>query len=778
MSGKIRATHLTRRAVVYVRQSSMAQVWANTESTARQYQLKERALDLGWGEDDVVVIDEDLGRSGATVEGRSGFARLTDDVAHGRVGLILALEVSRLARSSADWQQLMRLCAVADVLVADEHVTYDPSQVDDRLLLDLKGTMSEVELHWLHLRLVGARRSKAGRGELCFRPPTGYVWDGVGFAKDPDEAVRRAVEVLFERFEVAPSASAVVKWARGAGFEVPTRRHHAGGHTEVLWGPLSHSRLGSMLHNPMYAGAYVWGRRPARLVLVDGKVKRSRAGGDDPDEWPVRILDAHSGYITWARYEANRAKLRDNANRLGGAVRGAPREGNAVLSGLVVCGCCGRRMQTVYARSGDRWRYHCRGDVSHGGGTCWSLEGNAIDETVQSVCLEVMVPAELELALAVEREAGEQAATLTAQWRVRIERAEYGARLAERRYMAVDPDNRVVARTLERDWELRLREVKRVREACETARRQRKVELTDADRDRVRALARDLPAVWRAPTTTPADRQAMLRLAIEAVGLHPVDVPARQTRVRIVWRSGEVTERVVPRPGRGDRRRTSEHSVERLRQLVGEGLRDEVITERLNYEGVLPGSGRPWTVEAVSQARRGHDIDRVAPDLPRALPLPDCFPDGQYSVQGLAQSMGVSQNVVRRWIRRGLVRAERRDFGTHRRVWWLDINDKDRQRLTNLPPRGGARKPQLPDRHPDGRYSLPGLARRFDVAKGTVHHWVKRGLFEVDREPFGPYPTTCWVRLDDEIIERLEACAARAARRRAGRRDRSNARPC
>jgi len=774
MNGKVRATHLTRRAVVYVRQSSMAQVWANTESTARQYQLRARALGLGWGEDDVVVIDEDLGRSGATAEGRSGFARLTDEVAHGRVGLILALEVSRLARSSSDWQQLMRLCAVADVLVADEHVAYDPSQVDDRLLLDLKGTMSEAELHWLGLRLVGARRNKARRGELWFRPPTGYVWDGVGFAKDPDEAVRRAVEVLFERFEVAPSASAVVKWAWGAGFEVPTRRYHAGGDTDVLWGPLSHSRLGSMLHNPMYAGAYVWGRRPARLALVDGEVKRIRAGGADPNEWPVRILDAHPGYITWARYEANRAKLRDNANHLGSAVRGAPREGDAVLGGLAVCGRCGRRMSVMYAGSGERWRYHCRGDVSHGGGTCWSLEGNVVDEAVQSAFLEVMVPADLELALAVEQQAGEQADTLAAQWRVRIERAEHDAGLAERRYKAVDPDNRVVARTLEHDWELRLREVKRVREAYETARRQRKVELTEADRDRVRALARDLPAVWRSSTTTPAERQAMLRLAIEAVGLHPVDVPARQTRVCVVWRGGEVTERVISRPGRGDRRRTSEGAVERLRQLVGHGLRDDIVAERLNEEGVLSGSGRPWTVEAVSQARRRHGIDRVASDLPRALPLPDRFPDGRYSVQGLALSMGVSQHVVRRWISRGLVRAERGDFGAHRRVWWLDVDEANQRCLATLPSRGVARKPRLPDRHPDGRYSLPGLARRFEVAKSTVHHWVKRSLIEVDREPFGPYPTTCWVRLDDEAVERLEQCAARAARRRASRRDRSS----
>jgi DNA invertase Pin-like site-specific DNA recombinase len=360
MSGKITPTHLARRAIVYVRQSSMTQVMENTESTTRQYALRTRALTLGWRSEDVAVIDEDLGRSGASSDARTGFARLGEEVARGRVGAILALEMSRLARSSADWQDLLRLCRVADVVVADEHNVYDPADPDDRLLLDLKGTMSEAELHWLGLRLVGARRSRARRGELRFLAGTGYVWAGEGFEKDPDTSVQAAIQTVFDRFEVEPSAYAVVRWARRTGFQIPTRVYSAGGHSEIVWGPLGGSRLVFMLRNPIYAGVYVWGRAVTREELVEGAVRRVRRAESDPSRWSVRLLDRHPGYISWEKYLANSDKLRDNHNRFGGAVRGASREGAALLAGVVVCGRCGRRMHSSYGPLGTR-RYVCAG---------------------------------------------------------------------------------------------------------------------------------------------------------------------------------------------------------------------------------------------------------------------------------------------------------------------------------------------------------------------------------------------------------------------------------
>ncbi len=764
MSGKIRSTHLGRTAVIYVRQSSMAQVWEHTESTQRQYALAERAKALGWQDEDVVVIDEDLGLSGATTEDRQGFAKLAHEVAHGEVGAILALEISRVARSSADWQQLLRLCRVANVLVIDEQAVYDPALADDRLLLDLRGTMSEAELNWLGLRLVGARRSKARRGELRFVPATGYVWDGQQFAMDPDAAVRTAIQTVFTRFEVEPSAWAVVRWARQTGFEVPTRIYEAG-QSEIAWRPLTVSRLSSILHNPIYAGAYVYGRSPTREVLQAGEPRRLRVHQPDPASWQVCLREQHAGYITWECYLANLAKLRDNATPFGAGVRGAPREGVALLAGIVVCGRCGRRMRPAY---GPRARYMCVGDRATGGRTCWSLEASPVDEIVQQLFLEAMVPDELELALAVEQQATQQADSLAAQWRLRIEGAEYQARLAERRYMAVDPDNRVVASTLEANWEESLRELERLRRDYERACREQRVQLTEADRARIRAIATDLPAVWRALSTQPQERQAMLRLVVEAVCLTPVEVPERQTKVALQWGSGAITEQILPRPGPGRPQRTPPNVIERMRQLVGAGLHDEEVAQQLNAEGALPAPGRRWTTSAASQARRRYDIERVAPDRPRVKALPGRFEDGTYSVSGLAEHMGVKQGVVRGWIRRGLVTAEKVVDPNGRTAWRITADDDDLARLASAPSRQTPRKDRLPDQLPDGRWSISGLAHRFDVHRSSVRGWIRRGIVEVEYEPYGQYPRAGWIRLDDGAERQLEALAEarRSARTR------------
>jgi hypothetical protein len=516
-----------------------------------------------------------------------------------------------------------------------------------------------------------------------------------------------------------------------------------------------------MLRNPIYAGCYVYGRSSTRELLVDGEPRRIRVEGNDASAWLVCIADRHPGYITWDRYLANREKLRENTNRFGAVVRGAPREGPSLLSGIVVCGRCGRRMHPAYGPLGTV-RYQCTGERPTGGPGCWSLEGAPVDRLVEKLFLAAMVPQELELALAVEQQASEQADALTAQWRLRIERAEYEARLAERRYLAVDPDNRVVARTLEASWEERLRELERIRHGFEDARRDRRVDLTDADRTRIRALATDLAGVWRAATTEPEERQAMVRLVVEAVCLTPVDVPVRQTRVSIQWRSGAVTEQVVARAGRGDDRRTADDVIERLRELVAAGLRDEEVAERLNAEGIWPAADRPWTTSSASQARRRHQVPRVAPDRPRRanLPVPEVFDDGRYSVKGLARRMGVSQTVVRGWISRGLVAAERVPAERGQDAWRLTVGDDDRTRLAALPSHHTPRKAPLPDQLPDGRWSVPGLARRFGVQRGTVRGWIDRGVVTVAYEAYGDYPRAAWIPLDDAGIERLEQLAS------------------
>lgn len=687
MTGKIRAVHLERRAYVYVRQSTSAQVHEHVESTQRQYALAERAVRLGWSSAAVEIVDEDQGKSGASAEGRDGFARLAHDVAHGKVGAIFAIEASRLARSSQDWQRLLSLCSVAQVAVIDEQTVYDPSDRDDKLLLDLKGAMSEQELRWLSLRLAGGRLNKARRGESYITPPTGYVWGGKGLELDPDESVRHAVKLVFERFSVEPSARAVLRWALKTGFLVPTRDRAT---SDVRWHPLGNVRLLNMLRNPAYAGVYVFGRHPVRTVLIDGEICKVRARIDDPSAWPVRIDNAHPAYITWETYVKNREKLQQNTARAGRATAGAPREGSALLVGVVICGRCGRRMGVRYESGSQRWSYACCGESSNGDKLCWSVAGLAIDRAVEQLFLDTMVPSEIDLSLAIDREVEEQAASLDNAWRARIEQTRYEARRAERRYKAVDPDNRVVARTLERDWEERLRELETVERQHAEARRQAHIELTADDRRRIRELARDLPAVWAAPSTCTADRKAMIRLVIEAIAVHPIDVPKRMTRIRVQWHGGAVSEIEIARPGRGDHYRLDADVLTRIRQLSRAAKHDDEIADQLNREGLRTGTGLGWYGELVRSIRSKQRIERVAPDRTRMPPLPHRHPEtGWYSVPGAMARFRVGENVVRRWIAQRLVQATRADFGTHRNVFWLDIDKATARRLTaQCRPRG------------------------------------------------------------------------------------------
>ncbi len=677
--GKIDSQHLERRAYVYVRQSTAKQVLENTESTARQYALAERARALGWSESAIEIVDEDLGRSGTTTEERSGFALLTEAVADGEAGAILAIEVSRLARCSQDWQQLLALCAVAGVVVIDEQGIYDPRNGDDKLLLDFKGTMSEAELHWLSLRLRGAMNSLGKRGELRFPAPTGYIWGSHGFEKDPDLAVQKAIEVVFDRFAIEPTVGRVVRWAREVGFKIPARHSFADGTSELTWNPLCVSRLKEMLKSPIFAGAYAYGRRGETKVIVDGRIRTARRS-KSLDEWTALIQDAHEGYISWEVYLKNQERLRENAARRPN--KGAPREGRALLTGVLLCGRCGRSMTVAYqGKGGDRWTYVCRGESGHGSKACWTISGPAIDVAVEELLLRMIIPDELELTLAVEREVESQASALNEQWKLRLEKAEYEARRAERRYMVVDPDNRVVARTLEGQWESCLQELEAVRHQYEEARRERRVQLTDEDRKRIRELAHDLPSVWHSPTTSPADRKAMLRMVIEAVSIRPIDVPERRTHIQVQWTSGAVDEWSILRRRNQS---TSNAAIERIRELTELGMADGAMAERLNEEGFVTGRSRRWTAEAVKRMRLMHTTVRRAPTCGDRQALPDRHPDGRYSVGGAMKRFGVSGDRVRRWIKRGLVEAVREDFEWCKGAWWLSIDETTAKRLEKV----------------------------------------------------------------------------------------------
>ena len=674
MKNKLASNHLERRACVYVRQSTAMQVHEHVESTRRQYALVERAVNLGWSRGDVEVIDEDQGKSGSTSDERGGFIRLANAVGHGEVGAVFAVEVSRLARSSTDWQRLLSLCAVTGVVVVDEQSIYDPADHDDRMLLDLKGTMSEAELHWLRLRLAGGRLNKARRGELQLRPPIGYVWRDSRFVLDPDEAVQRAVRLVFERFAVEPSIWAVVRWAARNGIKFPTRRG-LDGSGDLEWNTIRSGRLSSMLRNPIYAGVYAYGRQQSRKLIVDGEI-RTRVKRLAESEWAVRIVDAHEAYIDWKTYVSNQEKLRKNQPRMHGAIGGAaPKDGPALLAGIVLCGRCGHRMRVDYTtHERTRWRYACAGKNDTGRELCWSVCGEEIDKTVEEIFLATMVPDEIDLTIAVEQEAEGQARSLEKQWQARLEQARYEARRAERRYKAVDPDNRVVTRTLEREWEARLQDLEDVERQYADARRARHVDLSSADRAALREIAKDLPAVWHATSTRVADRKAMLQLVIEVVSLAPIDIPVRSTRVRVQWCSGAVDEKIVERPvWVWALPPPSPALLNRIQAMLDEGLTNDAIARHLNDEGFRTAKRKLWNASAVAHARTNNKLRRKRRLCRNALP--DRHPTkGWYSVPGAARRFGVTINVITYWMKRGVVPVHKERYGRYD-ARWLEIDE-------------------------------------------------------------------------------------------------------
>jgi DNA invertase Pin-like site-specific DNA recombinase len=606
MNDKVQATHLARRAVVYLRQSTLKQVHEHRESTARQYALRERALELGWSAGLIDTIDEDLGQSGTSISERTGFQRLAEQVAHGRVGAIFALEVSRLARSSADWHRLLDLCGLADVLIADEQAVYTPRDYNDRLLLGLKGTMSEAEQYWMRLRLQGGKLSKARRGDLHLTAPTGYEWDETTsrLRLDPDEQVQRAVHLLFERFRLDGSACAVLRYLASNGLMMPARDPRT---QQVRWGPANYSQILNMLRNPAYAGTYVYGRHERRTALVEGEVKRQHTTRVAQEAWKVCLPNHHPAYISWEEYMANQKKLQANAaNFCLPHQRGAAREGSALLQGLALCGRCGTRMSVRYQGTPFRAHYECcrRKRDDQDTWRCWKIRAEPIDRAVAQLFLETVQPPEIELSLAVAREVEHQAHEVEQQWKLRLERALYEARLAERRYKVVDPEMRVVARTLEREWNEKLSELERLENEYQDARRLKKVDLTDEDRALVLALAKDLSRVWNAKSTTNAERKNLLRILIREVILSPCgdERRARSIRIQVVWLTGAVSDFTVaarpPNPWT-----TPEESIQIIRDLFSQGRSDAEIVAELTRRGLHTGTHHPWNRSAVRAVR-------------------------------------------------------------------------------------------------------------------------------------------------------------------------------
>jgi len=647
---KVTAAHLARQAILYVRQSSLQQVHEHRESTARQYDLQRRAQALGWTAEQLVVIDEDLGLSGASAATRSGFQRLVAEVGLGRVGLVMGLEVSRLARNSTDWHRLLEICALAETLILDEDGIYDPSHFNDRLLLGLKGTMSEAELHVLRARLLGGQLNKARRGELWMSPPLGYVWAGDRLAFDPDAAIQTAVRLLFETFRRTGSAGQVVRHFAQAGLRWPRRLRTGGRAGDLLWVPLVHSRVLGVLHNPRYAGAFVYGRTRQRKVIVGAQVRYRKL---PRAEWKVFLPDAHPGYIPWGEFEANQATLRANANGYGTERWKTPaREGAALLQGLVLCGRCGNRMSVRYVvRHGQPSPdYTCeRRGIETGQPVCQIVPGTGLDEAVAEAVLQAVTPAALDVALEVFEELRQRKAEVDRLRRAEVARIREEAELAQRQFLLVRPEHRLVADTLERQWNEKLAQLAQAEEAYRRATEAEGPALTAADRDRIHALATDLPRVWADARTPMRERKRMLRLLLEDVTLLKGE---RTIQLQLRWKGGATTSLERPRPlGAPDLRRTPAAIVEDIRALAT-AQTDRQIAATLNGRWLRTSTGQPFTRLRVRTLREAYGIPSLAEHLRAA---------GWLTAVEMAAQLHVHYTTAKRFAREGVLRAARAD---------------------------------------------------------------------------------------------------------------------
>jgi DNA invertase Pin-like site-specific DNA recombinase len=608
---KVQARHLTRTALIYVRQSHPSQVQRHPESARRQYGLVERAQALGWPADQITVIDDDQGKSAAgsaAAHERDGFARLVAAVGLGEVGIILVLEVSRLARNSAEWYRLLELAALADVLIADDAAVYDPRLFNDRLLLGLRGTVSEVELHCIQERLRGARHSKAQRGALHLRLPAGYVYGSDGRVElDPDQAVQAALRVIFEQFARLGTASAVLRFCNAHALMLPRQRWLAQTTPRIVWMRPSYQAIHTVLTNPFYAGAYVYGYRRHEPATLSAAPSRRRYSLDGV---AVLLHDHHPAFLSWEQYLSNCARLRDNANRFPQS-HGAPRRGTALLQGLVICGRCGCRMQLQYGTCSAAYICNRRHQL-YAEPICQSLTIEHVDRAVSGAFLTVTQPAEIEAALAAAEEAEHDRALVAQHWHFRLERARYEAERARRQYDQVEPENRLVARELERRWNDQLQALADLEAAYQREQAHGLAPATAEERAALARLAADLPRLWAGLETLPEERKRLLRCLVQDVVLTRDDRPhgtGGTTTIRIGWRGGAWSELHVPRPSSGDHMRTAAPVLTRIRVLVDQAS-DERIAAILNAEGATTRKGLLWTAQRVQQRRSYHGITR------------------------------------------------------------------------------------------------------------------------------------------------------------------------
>jgi DNA invertase Pin-like site-specific DNA recombinase len=645
-------------------------VLEHRESRERQYALAGVAAAWGWPPQRILVIDEDQGHSGRKTDSRAGFRRLAAEITMNHVGVVLGLEMSRLARSHTDWHQLFELCAVFGTLLADEDGAYDAQDPNDRLLLGLKGMISEVELHTMRCRLERGRQQKAARGELFLGAlPWGYVRSPAGGVElDPDEQVRASVRLVFDKFEERGSVYGVLHYLVAHGLRLAARASRGPHRGQVGWRRPTRSFLSGVLRHPLYAGAYAYGRRRRDPRGRSAEHPHGGLRSVPRDQWPVLILGRYPAYITWERYMENQERMRRNQARPG--TPGAPRRGAALLAGLLVCGGCGRRMGVNY-RAGHQAYYQCGSHYEAGtAATCSGLTACAVDDLVVAQVLRVLQPAGLDLSLKAVENIQEERMRLDQHWRQQVEQARYEAERAERQYQAVEPENRLVARTLEGRWEEALREQRRLQEEYDRFLRQQPPELSAAERARVRALAEDIPALWDAPSTTAADRKEVLRCLVERVVV-AVTRTSERVGVTIHWQGGAVSQHEASRTVQTyEQLHDYAALLERLQVLRGEGWTAAQMAERLNGEGFgSPRRRGRFSREMVRQllSRRGLANERRGASSLGA---------GEWWLSDLARALDMPRERLREWVRRGWVRGRQ----TPVQGLWVAWADQDEVR--------------------------------------------------------------------------------------------------
>jgi DNA invertase Pin-like site-specific DNA recombinase/DNA-binding transcriptional MerR regulator len=672
---KIARHHLDREAFVYIRQSCLQQLTGNQESTHLQYNLVRRACALGWCQDRVIVIDEDLGKSGKSSDDRSGFQRLLAEVSLGHAGIVLGIEMSRLARSCKDWYHLLELCGLFGCLLADSDGIYDPTNYNDRLLLGLKGTMSEAELHIMHGRLVSGKLNKARRGELFGQVPMGYVRLPDGrVAFDPDEQICSTVRMVFALFAELGSIHMVLRTLVRHHVQLGMHAHSGDNKGDVVWKRPSSSTLQYMLHNPLYAGAYAYGRS---TIDPRASVKGKPYSGEKQlpqRDWKVLIKDALPAYITWEHFERNQARLAANTTRF--ASCRVAREGKSLLHGLIFCKRCSYRMVVAYSKKGF-FSYQCtRSWLSWADPLCQSFSGKVVDELVAGMVLQTVAPTSLELSLSTMDSIQRERSELEKNWTQRLERAHFVSSRAARQYQLVEPENRLVARTLEQQWERSLHDEEKLKLEYEAFRKACPTNLSDEQVALIKRLSSDLPTIWHAATTNPRDRQMIVQSLVERVY---VDTHGKTdlADVEILWKGGHVSRHRISHHVRAYRRR---HDFEQLKaricDLREQGMTRKEISQRLNEEGFRPAKNAPFfqehTITGIVQNAQ------LPPIRDPNIRLSRMLEKNEWPLVILAQELGIPYRTIWEWQRKGLLKSRRIDDGHRRVVAWADQTERHR----------------------------------------------------------------------------------------------------